>query len=147
MKPELRVFLRRACLINPPPPAAEPELPAFVGLLIPKVIEFALGGIGSLLKKAGEADTEQVTGSEIVNLFVADEQQRLSANPNVGCVLAVYGVFDNKHGKPTQASDAALKKLEAEKIVPENAGISIILEAAVVRTDDGTAFYLEARHF
>jgi hypothetical protein len=145
MKAELRVFLRSTCVINPPPPA--PEAVPFVGLLIPKVVEFALGGIGSLLKKAGEAETEQVTGSEIVNLFVSDEQQRLSANPDVGCILAVYGVFDDKHGRPTPASDAALKKLEAEDIVPKNSDISIILEAAVVRTADETAFYLEARHF
>jgi hypothetical protein len=151
MKPELRVFVRRTCVINPPPPAPAPEAAAealpFVGMAIPKVVEFALGGIGSLLKKAGQEETDQASGSEIVNLFVADKDQRLSANADVGCILAVYGTFADEDRKPTPASDTALKKLETEQLVPRDADVSMILELAVARTSDQTAFYVEARHF
>jgi hypothetical protein len=149
MKPELRVFLRRTCLINPPPalPPVNEALGGIVTSLLPKVIDVALGGIASLLKKAGADETEQVSGSEIVSLFSADKDQRLAANREVGCILAVYGVFANVDRRPTADSDSALEALEAANLVPKDADIAIILELAVVRTTDETAFYLEARHF
>lgn len=150
MKPELRIFLRPSCVINPP---SEPAVKAgteavpLVGLFIPKLVDFALGGIASALKKAGDDETKQVSGSEFVSLFVADNQQRLSANPQIGCVLAVYGVFADVDKKPTPANDAALKALETAGIIPAGADITIVFEAAVVRAGDDTAFYLETRHF
>lgn len=150
MKPELRVFVRESCVVNPPPApaiAGGPETLAIAALFVPKLVEFAVGGLGSLLKKAGETETEQVSGSEIVSLFAADGQQQLAVNRRLGCILAVYGVFSSEHGSKTRADDAAVKALEREGLVPRDAGIAIVLELAVVRSDDDSAFHVETRHF
>jgi hypothetical protein len=146
MKPELRVFLLNECVVNPPRPMAPLILP-LVGLFIPKLIEFGLGGIASLLKKAGAQETEQVTAAEVANFYLTDDKQQLAVNRNLRCILGVYGVFANEDGKPTPANDLALKALEAAHLIPNDADISIVFEAAIVPTSDETAFYLETRHF
>lgn len=153
MKPEFRLFLLDHFIINPPPPpkpnlAVAASLAApLVALFAPKLIEMGLGAIATWLKKAGEDKTEQVSGSEFRHLYVTDDQQRLHPDDSIKCLIGVYGVFANEDRRPTPPKDMALLALEKEGLVPPNADIAIVFEAAVVRMPDDTAFYLETRHF
>lgn len=150
MKPELRLFLLDHFVINPPPAPPRPALAAavpLVALFAPKLIEMGLGAIATWLKKAGADETEQVSGTEFRHLYVTDDQQRLRADDSVKCLIGVYGVFANEDKKPTPTTDKALLALEKEGLIPPNADIAIVFEAAVVRMPDDTAFYLETRHF
>jgi hypothetical protein len=148
---ELRVFLLKDCLINPVPraPVAKAALTAapLLGLFVPKMIEMAIGGVATLLKKAGDDETVTATGHDFADLYIADTDQALQINPDIGCILAIWGVFDDKDGRPTHPDDVALQTLERERFVPRNADISAIFEAAIRPTEDETAFYLETRHF
>ena len=146
MKPELRVYLRRECLINPGPARPSTEALAFIAPFLPKLISAGIGGIATLLKKAGDAETDQVSGSELTDLFFADNDQRLSINPEIGCVLGIYGVFAARNERSGNA-DPVLQKLEGAGLVPKNAEVSIVFEAAVVPSSDQTAFHLETRYF
>jgi hypothetical protein len=148
MKPELRLFLLRDCVVNPPPkPQITMRAIPLVGLLLPKLIEWGIGGIATWLKKAGAADTEQVSATEFASFYVTDAEQRLSVNPDLNCILGLYGVFADEDHRPTHPDDAALKALEKAGLMPENADIAIVFEGAIVRTSDDTAFYIETRHF
>jgi hypothetical protein len=153
MKPEFRMFLLKDCIVNPAPkPEADTRKRAatdltLASIFVPKLIELGIGGIASLLKKAGAAETEQVAAGELTNLYVTDKDQQLLVNGDLGCILGVYGTFANADREPTPADDAALKALEAKGLIPAGADISIVFEAALVPTSDGTAFFLEVRHF
>jgi hypothetical protein len=146
MKPELRVFLLKDCIINPPPKPTS-RVSGLAGVFVPKLIELALGGIATFLKKAGAVETEQVTGAEVTNFFVTDDKQQLSINRDLGCVLGIYGVFADEDKQPTPVKDATLKLLEARGLMPKDADIEIVFEAAIVPTSDETAFHVETRHF
>jgi hypothetical protein len=146
MKPELRLFLLKNCIINPAP-AARLETTSLLTLALPKLIELGIGGIATALKKAGADDTEQVTASEFTTLYVTNAAKNLVVNESLGCVLGAYGVFAEQDGRKTDGDDVALRALEAHGLVPKNADIAIIFEAAVVPTSDLTAFHLEVRHF
>lgn len=145
MKPEFRIFLRKTCVINPELAAGESS--ALLGLFLPKLIEVAVGGIATALKKAGAANTEQIAASEVTDLYVTGSEGQLSINPDLGCIIGVYGVFSDQDGSPTPGDDHAVKALVNAKLVPKNADVAIVFEAAIVPTVDRTAFYLELRHF
>jgi len=54
VNPEFRVFLEPKCIVNPPPIPVKKkraETPAIVALLLPKLIELAISGVATLLKK------------------------------------------------------------------------------------------------
>lgn len=75
---------------------------------------------------------------------MADDKQVLRVNPRIGCILAVCGIFDG--GSPTRV-DPIVKKLEDARLVPEHAEIRVFFEAAVRRSADETAFFVDTRHF
>ena len=147
--PDFRVFLLEKCLINPPPapppgPAALGLGAALLGLLVPKLIDTAIGGIANALKKAGDDETEQVTADEFCDLYVADAKQALSLNPGLRCVLGVW--FDDPDKKSAPDDDVVLK-LKTAKLVPAKAAVGGVFEAAIRPAPDGTAFFLDTRHF
>ena len=145
MASELRVFVRDRCIVNPPPGHALESVSAMAATFVPKLIEIAIGGAASLLKKAGEDKTVQVSGSTFSNFYVADAKQALGVNTNVGCVLAVYGAFD---GTATNKNDDyAVKRLRDGGIIGKDDSVEIIFEAAVRPSHDGTAFHLDTRCF
>jgi hypothetical protein len=111
------------------------------------LIEGGISALGSLLKKAGDKDTRQVVASEFTHLYATNEKQQLGVNSEIGCVLGVYGVFEDADDENTRFDDAVLKKLEAAKLITPDADIAIVFEAAVVPTSDNTACYLDTRHF
>jgi hypothetical protein len=117
------------------------------GLFLPKIIEMAISGIATLLKKAGAKQTEQATSSEIVDLYTTDAEQKISINPKLGCIIGVYGVFADQKNLDAPPLDAAVKRLIEAGLIPKNADVSIVFEAAIVPTADETAFYLDTRYF
>ena len=142
--PEFRLYLRESCLLNPPPAErTRAVVGALLGLLVPKVIEAAIGGIATALKKAGDKETRQVTADEFASLYVADDKQALAVNPDLGCILAVWF---NEDGEPP-ADDEISKKLRAEKALPAGATLAGAFEAAIRPVSDATSFYLETRYF
>ncbi len=103
MKPEFRVYLLDTCLINPTPEPRQKTVLAVAPLLalfVPKLVELAIGGVATLLKKAGGAQTMSVIGHESADFYVADEKQALQVNKAIGCILGVWGSFDDEdHGR------------------------------------------------
>jgi hypothetical protein len=146
MASELRVFVLDQCIVNPPPTQGLEAL-ALAGTLVPKLIELAMGGAAHLLKSAGADKTVQASGSTFANFYVADEEQVLRVNDRIGCVLAVYGSFDDVGGDKTDPKDYAVQRLRARGIIKEGASVEIIFEAAIRPSDDGSAFHLDTRYF
>ena len=147
--PEFRVYLLEECLVNPPPAApavrAERGLGAtLLGLVAPTLIQAAIGGIANVLKKAGEDETDQVTADEFADLYVADSKQALSVNPALGCLLAVW--FDSPD-KNSPSDDDVVRALKSAKLVPADKDVGGVFEAAIRPAQDGTAFFLDTRHF
>ncbi|HEY7449981.1 MAG TPA: hypothetical protein VH702_17625 [Vicinamibacterales bacterium] len=145
--PDFRVFLLKECLINPPPPvpaAVRGLEAALLGLFVPKLIEMTIGGIAGALRKAGEEETEQLTADQFSDLYLANAQQALSVNPELGCVLGVW--FDNVD-KSSASDDDVAATLKSAGLVPAKAVVGGVFEAAVRPAADGTAFFLDTRHF
>lgn len=143
--PQFRLHLLERCLINPPPAVRTRGLAAgLLGLFVPKAIEMAIGGIANALAKAGEDQTDQLTGSEFADLYVATDTQALSPNPALGCILAVW--FDETDRK-RPPDDEVASKLKSAGLVPANAVVGGVIEAMIRPTRDGTAFFLDTRHF
>lgn len=143
--PELRIYLLKDCLINPVPESADRRvLPAaLLGVVVPRLIESALSGIAAALKKAGSEETVQVSGAAIESLYVADTQQALRANPSMGAILAVwYRPHDDK-----TPDDRVAIALKTAKLVPPDVAVTGVFEAQVRTTSDGTACFLDTRHF
>lgn len=150
MDPEFRVFLLEKCVINPvpePKPPAKAKVIPLLDLFAPKLIEMAIGGVATLLKKAGQDETVHVAGHEFADFYVADAKQALQVNKKIGCILGVCGAFGGKDTPPAPADDPAVQVLVREKLVPKNSVVRIIFEAAVRATADQTAFFLDTRHF
>lgn len=145
--PEFRVFLLEKCLLNPLPPPAVPTRglgAALLGLFVPKLIDMAIGGIATALRKAGTEDTAQLTADEFSNLYIADDKQALSINHELGCVLAVW--FEGRK-KSSPPDDEAVRTLKNAGLVPPTAAVGGVFEAAIRPAPDGTAFFLDTRHF
>ena len=152
MRSEFRVLLRDKCVVNPPPyPEREQALEAIplLGLFLPKLIELGLGGVASLLKKAGAEETKQVSGAEIASLYQTDKDQKITENTSIGCLIGIYGDFggEDTGDADERDDDWAVSALKAAGIIPPISIVRIIFEAAFVRTSDRSAFYLETRHF
>lgn len=75
---------------------------------------------------------------------MADANQALEINREIGCILAVCGIFEG--GTPSPP-DPVIRKLEEAGLVPKKAEIRVVFEAAIRRTSDETAFFLDTRHF
>jgi hypothetical protein len=146
MRPELRLFLLKECVVNPVPVQALEAVPLLT-LFLPKLIELGIGGIATALKKAGAEETTQVSASEITTMYVTDENKNLVVNDALGCVLGIYGIFADDDGRQSDPYDLTLRVLQKEGLIPKNADISIVFEAAIVPTADLTAFHLDVRHF
>lgn len=154
-KPEFRLFLRETCVVSPlPKEVADQQRTAMTAVLgplaaifVPKIIEAAISGIGTLLKKAGADETVQASASEFTHFYETDGDQRLAINPKLGCLIGVYGTFADGGGGSPVTTDEAVQKLGAANIIPKNADILIVLEAAVIPASDNTAMYLDVRHF
>jgi hypothetical protein len=71
VKPELRVYILEDCIINPPPQPIRSVAIPVVGLFAPKLVELAIGGVATLLKKAGEDQTVRAVGHEFANFYEA----------------------------------------------------------------------------
>jgi hypothetical protein len=115
-----------------------------LGLFAPKLIEAAIAGIGSALEKAGADETEQLTAAEFVDLYVADGRQALVVNPELRGVLGVW--FDDATRK-SPADDDVARTLKRAALVPDRAAVGGVFEAAIRPQPDGTAFFLDTRHF
>jgi hypothetical protein len=115
-----------------------------LALLLPKAIEMAIGGLATLLKKAGDKDTAQLTADEFTDLYLANDKQVLTPNPNLGCLLGVW--FETRDNNFPREDDA-VRKLKAARLVPANAVVGGIFEASIRIAGDGTAFFLDTRHF
>jgi hypothetical protein len=141
---ELRVHLLNECVINPLPDAAPSLLPAaLIGALAPTLIQSALSGVATALKRAGTPETVQVAGTAIESLYVADAQQVLRVNPTLGCILAVwYQPRDEKI-----PDDRVATLLKREGLAPADVTVAGAFEAMVRTTSDGTAWFLDTRHF
>lgn len=150
--PQFRLFLLERCLINPPPAPPAPPGPAMeavsigavLGLVAPKLIELAIGGVAAALKKAGADDTEQMTADQFADIYMADDKQALRVNPKLGCVLGVW--FEEARRNPPQDDEVATK-LKTAGLVPEKSAVCGVFEASVRPTSDQTAFFLDTRHF
>ncbi len=144
---ECRVFLRERCVINPEPaaPAGAPAIP-FLGLFVPKLIEIAIGGVATLLRKAGKDETVTVAGRAFTDLYVADDAQALRASPKIGCIIGVVGTFGTPEPGTEPSTDPIVRRLEDEGFVPRGAEIAVLFEAVVKRSSDETAFFLDTRH-
>ena len=146
--PQLRVYLRERCILNPEPvPMAGAAAIPFLGLFVPKLIELAIGGVATLLRKAGKDETVSVGGRECADLYVADGNQVLRPNPKLGCIIGIAGTFDEPKADAAPSDDPVVRRLEAEGLVPIGAKIDVIVEAAIKPTRDQTAFFLDTRHF
>src|SRR5262245_35669956 len=153
--PEFRVYILEDAVINPSP---KPESvaaglgAALLALLVPKLIEAAITGVATALKKAGGKETKQLTAGEFCDLYVSVEKkdnqgndiQVLSLNPRLGCVLGVWFQDPPKNPPP---DDEVVQKLKKEGLVPSKAFVGGVFEAAIRRVPDETAFFLETRHF
>jgi hypothetical protein len=146
---DLRLHLLETCVLNPPlaaPGMAAPRAvgAALLGLVVPKLIETAIGGIANALEKAGGDETEQLSANEFSDLYVANTKQALSMNPGLGCVLGVWLEDADQHSPP---DDDIVRTLKAAKLVPPRAAVGGVFEAAIRQTPDATAFFLDTRHF
>ena len=142
--PEFRLYLRERCLLNPPAlEGTRAALAGALGFLGPKLIEAAIGGIATLLKRAGDKETRQASGDQFASLYLANEKQALAVNSELGCVLAVW--FD-ANGNPGP-DDEITKKLRSANALPAGASLAGAFEAAIRPVPDTTAFYLETRYF
>jgi hypothetical protein len=160
---EFRVYILDEAVINPSPkpkPIAAGLGAALLALLVPKLIETAINGVATALKKAGEKETKQLTAAEFCNLYVArdkedkgkkhkgkedqDKEFVLSLNPKLRYVLAVWFEDPDKTSPP---DDEVVRKLKAADKVPPKASVGGVFEAAIRRVPDETAFFLETRHF
>jgi hypothetical protein len=146
VKPELRVYILEECLINPPPQPNFALAIPLVGLFVPKLVELALGGVATLLKKAGEDQTVRAVGHAFTHFYEANEDQALQVNKRIRCMLAIWGVFSDVDKEKWDPNDAALWKLAKAGLVPEHADIGIVFEAAIRPAADQTAFFLDTRH-
>ncbi|MDX2151163.1 MAG: hypothetical protein SFV54_10545 [Bryobacteraceae bacterium] len=149
-RPEMRVYLRDACLINPVKvdPIKVLGFGALAGVFVPRVIEWGLGAIGGLLQKAGAEATEQASGWRFTTMYVkAENEKTLSINKDLACVLGVYGIFEDRDKQKWSKEDKALFTLAKPLGIPENADIDIVFEAQIVASEDSTAMHLDTRHF
>ena len=105
----------------------------------PKVIEFGLGSVATLLKNAGADKTIHVSDSTFTDFFIANEHQALQVNPGIGCLLAVYGTFDGAVDADQQADDHAVAVLRDHGYMTEKSIVEIIFEAEVRPSSDRTA--------
>ena len=142
--PEFRVYLLTKCPINPPPePASLEAATPLLGLIVPRLIETAIRGIANALKKAGANETDQVTAECFTNLYKANDEQALEVNRKLGCVLGVW--FDDADNSADD--DEVATKLKHLNLVPTNAAVGGVIEAAINLVSDSTAFFLTTRYF
>lgn len=155
MSNELRVFLLPHALINPSPRPTDDEIgsrgvvelgAALLEIFAPKLIDVAIGATAKLLKDAGEAKTLQARGSAPSHLFVADGQQALRLNDQLGAIVAVYGDFADRSETGEFPDDDAVAALMEKGLIPRNSRVELILELEVMSSQDRTACCLRATH-
>lgn len=148
--PKFRLYVLPRCVINPPPSPEPPKelavagvVAALAGIFVPKLIEAGLTSLGNWLKKAGDKETRQIEAEEILDLYLADENQSLLVNPRLGCVLGVW--FDDSPSP--QPGDEVAQRLRKEGLLAPTAILKGAFEALIVPSSDRTAFHLETRYF
>lgn len=155
MPSELRVFLVPKALINPSPPPVKdgPEVEgagalaaAALKIFAPKLIEVAIGATAKMLTDAGEAKTLQVRGAAPTHLFIADDQQALALNDELGAIVAVYGNFAEKNDNGGFPDYDAVDVLMKNGLIPQESTVEMILELEVVPSQDRTACFLRTTH-
>lgn len=174
-KYETRVYIRPQCLISEERDLSKTEpdrkllnarfvLPVIGAVLMPFIIEGALGRLSGALKKAGEEKTLKDFGrlpTYLYSLQKQGEKNALTINPDFGCVILVRGLFslpdeDKRHPlvfKPegifrnanTEDRERRRKRLEDNGIPVKE--IAAIFEAAPRLADDRTALLYESRFF
>jgi hypothetical protein len=142
---ECRLYLRRECLLNPPP--SEERARSIAGSLLalaaPKLIESFIGGIATLLKKAGDAETSQIHADRFTSLYLADDKQALSLSPELRCLVALW--FETDAAPP--ADDDIAARLRGAGMLPQGALLAGAFEATIEQVPDRTAFHLQTRYF
>jgi hypothetical protein len=173
---ETRVYLRKQCLLSERDvlaPAGVAGGPAIFGALaaifVPMLIGKALGGISSALKKAGSEKTLKDSGrlpTYLYQLASDGTKNKLSLNPDFGCLLVVRGKFqkaDPESAPPITFSEPGIflgddEESEQKRIDRLNdngisvSEIAIAYEARIRISNDETALayesrFLEVNHF
>ncbi len=146
VKPEFRLFLLPDCVVNPSPkPKAGRAVLSLLGLFAPKLIELAIGGVATLLKKAGGDHTVHAAGHVFSNLYIADKDQVLQPNPEIGCLLGVFGEFPASESKDA-SRDPGVERIVKAGLIPRGSAVYVLFESAIRPTADATAFFLDTRH-
>ena len=126
MEPELRLFIRERCIINPAPEetaavrGAKTVAAGLAAIFVPKLIEMGLGSIARLLKNAGADKTAQASGSAFTDIFIAGDTQALHINREIGCLLAIYGTFDDGGDYDEPPDHAIRPSCETRATSPES---------------------------
>ncbi|MFZ0750564.1 MAG: hypothetical protein WAM70_14475 [Pyrinomonadaceae bacterium] len=168
---ETRVYTRRQCLISEanvlptptPTPQGGPEfLGAVLAIFVPLLIEKALGGVGSAMKKAGAVKTEKDAGRLPTYLYqITDKNgsRAISMNPNLGCVLVVRGTFSaadpadqskidfSPSGVLTGDNQEAQRITRLQKSNIPIKEIASLYEAEITTSNEQTALYYQSKFF
>jgi len=164
---ETRVYIRRQCLISEDRDKNSQEAFGLLAIFLPLLINKALGGASSALKKAGSAQTLKDSGRlptylyQLSNKIVPGQpnEQKLSLNPNMGCLLVVRGTFSgvdpsdqsrvNFTGTDSRVLDA--ESDESSRITRLNnsnipvTDIAVLYEAEIAISNDQTALNYKSR--
>lgn len=145
-----RTVVQKECVLSEPrPPATNKALAAaLAAIFVPKLIEKGLDGLGAALKRAGEPDKVQLSGSAVLDLYVPTlDKKGLEPNPGFGCVVIVHVNGNGAPQPPTTTPSPTLSKLVRAKILNENELVSFAFEGRIERSSDLTAFWVVPTHF
>lgn len=168
---ETRVYVRPQCILSEPSANQRELFGALLGIFVPLLIEKALGGVSSALKKAGAAETLKDSGRLPTYLYelssksmtatdgTVTDTKSTALNPNLGCVIVVRGTFsgpdtgrqtvvafpDGDSGVLDQAGQEQqrINRLRQSNITVNS--IAVAYEAAIRKSNDQTAFHYESR--
>jgi hypothetical protein len=163
---ETRVYVRKQCLLSEPQRKVQPAQPQALGALaaifVPLLIEKALGGVSSALRKAGAPETLRDSGklpTYLYQLSRSGEVRKLALNSDLGCVIMVRGTFSGPdpevapmrtfhdvgvfRGDTEADEDKRVRRLNQNQIPVVT--IAAIYEAAIIVSNDNSAFHYEGR--
>lgn len=166
---ETRVYVRKQCLLSEPVKLVNPDQPEFLGavaaMFVPLLIDKALGGVSSALRKAGSPETLRDSGklpTYLYQLTRNGESRKLAINSNLGCVIVVRGTFSGADPKDQSTiqnfspqgvflgdSDAdELRRIQRlrQNQIPVST-FAAVYEARIVKSNDKSALHYEGRFF
>lgn len=158
---ETRVYVRKQCVLSESNDRSSAGIiSALASIFIPILVGKALTGISSAIRKAGSPETLRDAGrlpTYLYQLSKQGDQNKLSLNPNLGCVIVVRGTFSgpdtgdqSQIGFPVQGvfltvaeEDKRIERLKACNIPVTK--IAVAYEAKVITSNDSTALHYENR--